>query len=228
MNTCLSLQPSTPIVANEKSASLYFTKRKICKLSAAVLYYLNESCYKHELPVVNEYLTAIRKLDYDTLLVFDSFGDDVHQRVSNIREFRQAQTFGFSSYSFNEYGWLEKYQFANNHTVSLKVKGDNYYYNQIEIAQAPNGTWVYGYTLTCGGSGKSSGVSIWNTPFPTKEECLIDALNYFKSHFEVAITKKDPSNYNIAYCKQVLTLVLNKLDEAIGIKRNKKGQLAMF
>jgi hypothetical protein len=230
MNTTTTLgNPSALEIANNSiTSTLTLTRRKICKLAAAALEYLNNYCDKYDRPIVTEYLTAIRTLDYNTIHAFNAMGDRIHQSADNIRTIRQAKTLGFDTYQFNEYGWVEQYDFVKEEEVSLKVKGDNCYHNRFRVGQAPNGSWVYGYTITYGGAGEGSGLSIWNDTYPTKEACIIAVLQYFKAKFEKALTKNDSTNYKVAYCQHVLNLVNTKLDEANGFKRNKKGQLAMF
>jgi len=179
--------------------------------------------------IIQDYWNAINTNDEKALITFESFGEDVRQRIMNINEYRHGFAVGFEDFKFGKYNWIEKATFLNVEEVSLKhSKDNNVNYNYIKLGQTPNSCWGYGYNYTCGAAGGAGPLSVFNTFYSSKDECINAALKFFKVKFESAILKNDTGNFKMPYCQQILDMICDKLKPVYDFSVNNKGQIMLF
>jgi hypothetical protein len=111
---------------------------------------------------------------------YESFGDTPRQIIENKAHYeRGLAVYGVTEKRFDEHGWLARYAFTDCETVAFEVEGHATGRNSITIGRGPNGKWTYGMDLAASKSGSCSGLSVYGSPFASRNGCLKNALEYF-------------------------------------------------
>ena len=206
-------------------------RSKIRKLTAELSKY-KMNCHTEETHIIiNDVWESIRANDDKAIEIYESFGPTARHRIMNINEYRRGFVLGFEDFKFGEYNWMKRVVFLNLEKISLKQPKERniYEYNHFTLGETPNGSWGYGYHYTFGNGGSSgSCLSVYNTFYPTKEECTIEALKFLKKNFEEQLSRMDCSKSQRIYCQNILNVLNEKLKPKLNYAVNKKGQILLF
>ncbi|MFV0366282.1 MAG: hypothetical protein ACK5JS_07245 [Mangrovibacterium sp.] len=165
------------------------------------------------------YLNALRKNDTSTIEEYESFGETPQRFLDNKRRYDRQAVFGFTSKSFNEYGWLEQPQFLDCEEIEFPHRDGWAVHNHIRIGRGLNGKWSYGVSYAYSSGGAGYGLNVWGNIFDSKKECLISALN------EMIEGLVKNSSKNDKYANVVLKQARAKLTE---VRNGKVVQMALF
>lgn len=184
--------------------------------------------YREERLYVAIYLKALRQNHQQLIEEYESFGDSPRQIIMNHREYDRGMLFGFVDKHFSSYGWLQNSSFTEREEIKFIHKQGWAATNHLTIGRGNNGKWTYGVSLSTGGWGHCSGISVWGKIFDNRKECMKAALKeILDGHREAAEKLKDDTcgNFNAQYSKEVIRQVKNLLDELTG---RKAVQLELF
>lgn len=78
---------------------------------------LNEDC-----ATVEEYKQAFRSLDAEKINFFLSMGQNARQQVLNVREHRKQLEFGFTKFTFGQYGWIDTPTWNDEETIHIDTR----------------------------------------------------------------------------------------------------------
>lgn len=170
--------------------------------------------------IENEYLTAIRSLDFKKLDWFASMGKSTRHQVMNVDSYRAGLSYGFTEIKFNQYGWLANAEWTIREMIELRIQDDNALTNRVNIACGKNGRWSFGYWANYGpGAGLSFGPSVHSQSYASRDECLTTGLTELKESLskkiEHATSHPDPSNYNIKYMHKVIQRIEQELAKMV-------------
>jgi hypothetical protein len=128
---------------------------------------------RHDVAV---YLNALRVGNKEITDEYERFGNHPYQIFSNRRSYQRGLLFGFTDLTFNQYGWLDNERFTDEETFEFPHRKGFAVLNYCHIAKGANGKWTFGTSFNIGTSGGCSGISVWNTPYDSRIECLTTAL----------------------------------------------------
>ncbi|GAC1314259.1 MAG: hypothetical protein NVSMB24_38660 [Mucilaginibacter sp.] len=141
---------------------------------------------KYEYGILDEIITAIDKADLDTLSWFSQFGDRVRCITMNVHAYRKGLEFGFTTISFDKYGWFTRPEFLDKEELTF---GDTSRYGNhslIYLGRGENNTWTYGKNYSFGVAGGCYGLSVYGKQFNSRQ----DALNFALNELKIMMTKK--------------------------------------
>jgi hypothetical protein len=133
---------------------------------------------------------------------------------SNLRTYFRQLHFGFEEININDSGWLAHLDWSNQHREDFKISTDKYSFNSVKVGQSPNGLWTYGYNITASSWGSSSGLSIYEESFETKELALLAACRNAESKIKASL-KTEKNKKDIAYMQNVLAQIRNYIGSLI-------------
>jgi hypothetical protein len=103
--------------------------------------------------------------------------------------------------------------------MTFDVKGFTSGMNSVTIGRGPNGKWTYGLNLMGRNTGHSFGLSVYDTPYPSRRDCLRAALEQFiQWHEEKAESKTRPA----------VTAAKEALDTLMGWKQTQLSMLDLL
>lgn len=120
-----------------------------------------------------------------------SFYRDARHFVMNYIYATLIENEGFT-WSINECGWIKQNEHFETKDIFLGNK------NTLTIGTTPNHRFFYGYSITLGGAGGFSGLSVYGECFNCFEEAKNQGLYYLKERYlECALEhSQDTTNYN--------------------------------
>jgi hypothetical protein len=197
------------------------TRRQIRKICGELAEYKAGHLTKDEYAIVMLYWEGIRNNDDDVLRWFAGMGGHIRQQVMNVNAYSHGLKLGFKWISFNEHGWLDHAEFPYTERISFEVKGEKTLRNYIDIAQGPNGLWVFGFSY-CHGAGCGGGCTphVFGEIFKRKEDAIGAGMQYMKKQFEYAVKQDDSTNYKKDYCNKILLMINQHIQP--------QGQLVLF
>jgi len=186
---------------------------------------------RNERKIGVRYLNAIRTNNQDVIDYFESYGDNLHKIILNVKTHERNIEFGFSVVDvFNEYGWVKYGRLKETQVIQLDER------NRVFVRVSPNGKWVHGSDCSTNDSGSYTGGSIWSTPFTTEQEALISGLKEFIVWYkkELKNCQRTSDEYDEEtrkvikvsakenYCKKIIKLAEKELQQI------KTPQLELF
>jgi len=135
--------------------------------------------WNSELAVIEQYITALKTNDSAAIAKFEAFGNHPRQIAQNWQQFTRASAvYGFTSATFNQYGWLEREEFTDCETshFGCGIKGTMAGSNSLTIGRGPNGKWTFGVSLAASRSGYGCGLSVFSKPYNSRRESLRHGL----------------------------------------------------
>lgn len=163
-----------------------YTKRE--KLKAILEY---NPCHI-ERYVALRYLLAVHRDNTEEIAYFESFGDNVHKIISNIRTYERGKLFGYTVKQFDENGWIQG-MLPIVECIEVDI------FNTIHIGQAINGTYAVTVDWSTGGAGGGSHPSVWDEPISDYKAAIKYGITELEKHYAYAMAhSSDSSNYNAA------------------------------
>lgn len=129
------------------------------------------------------YLNAIRKGDKETVDYYESFGNDLHHILLNVRCNEKNEKYGFGRLPIEEYGWVPMGRLVDGRKVEFDIG------NYITTGVSPNGTWFYGIRISTSSSGLGSGSSVWGVPYKSETDALVGGLKEMIAWYEHELEK---------------------------------------
>lgn len=138
----------------------------------------------------------------------------------NLSNYLMGLEFGFEEIVINDCGWLEQPKWNNFEEIAFRLPKDNSYCNHIEIGQSPNGMWTFGYGATASTWGASSGLSIFNDAYESKELAMLEASKVLEKRLNQNLYTRSTLNSGpkkkSEYVVKVLALVKTFQHSLIG------------
>lgn len=161
-------------------------------------YLENNHHVNYERALLNELLDAIQKKDSNQMEWFMQFGDRLRVIVFNVNAYRKGLKFGFTEIDFDEYGWLKRPSFLEKEELKFGLTDKDRYgnYSTITLGRGPNNSWAYGMSVSYGTAGSSSGLSVYDPIFKSREDALDNAIKNLKDMMIAKVGDKDTTNYN--------------------------------
>jgi hypothetical protein len=169
--------------------------------------------------VQNEYRLALIHKDIKAIQYFQSMGRTVRHSIMNVDEYRHRLKFGFTEIKFNDSGWLEKFEWAEEETIEVKTndKADKKFVgNYIRFAKGLNGLWVWSVSASYGNGGEGWAPSVFSEPLKSKDEALKAGADYLKE-----LHKK---RFSESYSNKVLKW----MEQNLVFQEQEQGQLSLF
>jgi len=159
---------------------------------------------KVERETVLRYLLAVRRNNKQQTAYFESFGNNVHRIILNIRTYERGLIFGFTSKHLDQHGLLNGML-----PIIEEIKVGNS--NCIHIGKSENGTYAVTVSWCTGSAGGGSHPSVWDEPVKDYKEAIRQGINLLEKRYEKAerCSVADKSNYN----PTVINKLKNKLLE---------------
>jgi len=163
-----------------------------------VVYELENNFCAHERETFSELQSAVVGRDEQKVEWFKNFGSKIHQILFNVHAYRKGLVFGFDEIVFGKYGWLERPVFLDQEETELgrldKTRWGNH--STITVGRGLNDVWCYGLGISWGMAGSSSGLSVYNKAYPSKQAAFNAALEMLKIRMEEKVGDGDTTNYN--------------------------------
>ena len=146
------------------------------------------------------------------------FWDSRQDRLSlrklalNYNAYHKGLRFGFTTFWFDEYGWLKNENWENIEVIEFETKGFNAT-NKITLGKGQNNMWSYGLYYGTPFAGGAFGLSVYSKPFDSYESVYEFALNDILNKLtEIAIQPNSAQRDIIKQIKYKLA-TLKKVDE---------------
>lgn len=159
---------------------------------------------KPERETMLRYLLAVRRNNKQQTAYFESFGNNVHRIILNIRTYERGLIFGFTSKPLDQRGCLNGML-----PIIEEIKIDNS--NCIHIGKSENGTYTVTVSWCTGSAGGGSHPSVWDEPVKDYKEAIRQGISLLEKRYEKVErwSVSDKSNYN----PTVISKLKNKLLE---------------
>lgn len=142
-----------------------------------------------------------------------------HQMVSNYLAYKSGIKFGFTDYTFNEYGWLKNDDWQDVKEFVFKGSSNSYLMNSVKVGKGRTDLYTIGiYYGTPFGGGALGFSTFEKINFTSFDDALIYVLKLLISKLSEEKEHKE--------IKIILSQVENKLKELTKIDRN--NQISMF
>lgn len=152
----------------------------------------------HEMQTFCELKSALNSSDRNKLEWFAKFGSEIRQILSNVHAHRKGLVYGFDEIIFGQYGWLERPVFLDQEETEfgrlVKTRWGNH--STITVGRGLNDVWCNGLSISWGMAGSSSGLSVYNQAFPSKQAAFKAALTVLRERMEEKVGNGDTMNYN--------------------------------
>jgi len=157
----------------------------------------NNLCH-HESITLSNIMSAINANDIDQLHWYSQFGDRIRAILLNSNSYKKGTKFGFTEIDFDEYGWLKRPTFLDREDIHFGITDKNRYgnYSTITLGRGINQVWTYGLSCSFGTAGSSSGISVYDPAFSSREDALQHAINKLKNMLLPKVGDRDTTNYN--------------------------------
>ena len=135
-----------------------------------------------ELEFLNILKANLQDENVDYFFEIFQFWDARQDRLSlrklalNYNAYHKGLRFGFTTFSFDEYGWLKNENWDNIEVIEFETKGLNAT-NKITLGKGQNAMWSYGLYYGMPFAGGALGLSIYSKPFDSYESVYEFALN---------------------------------------------------
>ncbi len=174
-----------------------YTRRQIKTLLTQIL------DTREDYETTQEYIQALRTLNYGVLEFFQEMGEDARHRISNVHTLKRAHLYGFTTVCIDKCGWAKANSWPETETIELRQKSDNACCNEITLAKGLNGKYCYGLDYTYGGAGGCFGPCYFSNPYDSRSQCLSAALDSLQAKMEDALTRNcehpDSTNFKVPY-----------------------------
>lgn len=151
---------------------------------------------------------------FETFQFWDSRQDRLSLRKLplNCNVYHKGLLFGFTTFWFDEYGWLKNENWDRTEIIEFGVKGFHAT-NKIILGKGKNDMWSYGLYYGLPFAGGAFGLSIYSKSFDSYESVYEFALNDILNKLtEIAIQPNSTQRDIIKQIKYKLT-ALKKVDE---------------
>lgn len=151
---------------------------------------------------------------FETFQFWDSRQDRLSLRKLplNYNVYHKGLLFGFTTFWFDEYGWLKNENWDRTEIIEFGVKGFHAT-NKIILGKGKNDMWSYGLYYGLPFAGGAFGLSIYSKSFDSYESVYEFALNDILNKLtEIAIQPNSTQRDIIKQIKYKLT-ALKKVDE---------------
>ena len=171
-----------------------------------------------ELEFSNILKANLQDENIDFIFEIFQFWDSRQDRLSlrklalNYYAYHKGLRFGFTTFWFDEYGWLKNENWDRTEVIEFEVKGFHAT-NKIILGKGKNDMWSYGLYYGISFAGGAFGLSIYSKPFDSYESVYEFALNDILNRItEIASQPNSAQRDIIKQIKYKLT-ALKKMDE---------------
>lgn len=183
--------------------------------------YIDEHCLScDEQQIAAELSTYIAANDVTQLGYFGQFGESLHTIIRNVHSYRHGLEYGFTAIELDKYGWLKRVRFLDQEEFVFGDAKRLQSESKLEIGHGPNGKWTYGLWCSYGTAGSAYGLSVFDTPLPSRQAAINAGLADLKASFSKVLGNPDTLNYKQA--------VIVKTLADIAAFQNAQVQLTLF